>query len=339
MENLRTPCVRISMTPLLAILIFSCLFGCSSCEDSREKDALRIGLIPWAPFEYFFLAEQQGYFKELGVNVQLLEYQTLQDVRRAFERGHLDGIGCTLIEVAQVYVDSRRNLQVVYFTDDSMGSDVILANPPIHSVPDLKGRRVGVKVASLGIFVLAKALEQHNMSLSDVEIIPFEESEIVSKLKRHLVDAVVAFPPFSLEIERQSKVQQIFSTKELPGLLQSGLAFESSMIANRSEDIARVILAYEKAKQYAEQNPSAFDFMARREQIDAQALHQVFQSIHLIGLEEQDHWLGNDERMQTILEEIVQVLKAANQVPESADANITGWNAKPTNLALKMRRS
>lgn len=75
--------------------------------------ALRVGISPWPGFELIYLAQEQGYFREEGLEVRLLEFSSLSDTRRAYERGQVDIMACTVIEVLQAH-DQEIDAAVTY---------------------------------------------------------------------------------------------------------------------------------------------------------------------------------------------------------------------------------
>ena len=80
--------------PLYLLVLFSLFL--SSCSKTPPA-ALRIGINAWPGYEYLTLADQLGYYKDEGLKVKLIPFQTLADGRRAFEKGHIDIMAGTLI--------------------------------------------------------------------------------------------------------------------------------------------------------------------------------------------------------------------------------------------------
>jgi ABC-type nitrate/sulfonate/bicarbonate transport system substrate-binding protein len=79
---------RKAFCPLAALL--SCLAGCGSNEKP-----LRLGLNAWPGYEFLHLAEVRGFYKQRGVDVQLVEFGSLSDARLALERDQVDGLQAT----------------------------------------------------------------------------------------------------------------------------------------------------------------------------------------------------------------------------------------------------
>ncbi len=52
----------------------------------KSGPTLRVGLNPWPGYEVLFIAEHVDYFRDEGVAVRLIEFTSLSDCRRAYER-------------------------------------------------------------------------------------------------------------------------------------------------------------------------------------------------------------------------------------------------------------
>ena len=82
---------------LLAVL----LSGCSTSSKSQnEKMSLKFGLMPAVDSVPFLLAEKNGYFSELGLNVELQVFSNAQDRQSALQTNSIDGAITDLIAVA-----------------------------------------------------------------------------------------------------------------------------------------------------------------------------------------------------------------------------------------------
>jgi NitT/TauT family transport system substrate-binding protein len=100
---------------------------------------LRIGINAWPGYEFLYLAQEKGFFRDAGIDVRLVEFNSLSDARRAYEREQIDGLGTAIIEVLQAREVPDRHLQIVSVVDYSDGADVVLAKPAITDQATLRG--------------------------------------------------------------------------------------------------------------------------------------------------------------------------------------------------------
>jgi NitT/TauT family transport system substrate-binding protein len=269
-----------------SIIIFTLLstWGCYRTPPAL----LRIGLNTWPGYEFIFLAQEQGLFAQAGINVQLIEFPSLGDSRLAFERGQLDVMATTLSEVLL----ARENLQycppIVYVIDYSSGGDVILAQPSLTKIADLRGKRIGLELGSVNMYLLARALEKANLTLNDVILVPMTPDVMKYAFYNQTVDAVVTYPPLAVILQQTGQTQRLFSSQEIPQEIIDVLVVQTDVLATRIDELVAFIRAIEAAIQYSLTYPNkAYPLMAEREGISPQAfskiLSQQLQVIRLAG--------------------------------------------------------
>ena len=212
----------------------------AGCGNDREEP-IRLGANVWPGYEGIFLARTKGYTAE-GVPIELVEFGSLPDVRRAFERGQIDAMASTVIEVIQAREFSDRRPQVFLIADYSDGTDVILGAPEITSIANLRSRRVAAELASLGVFLLRRALETAGMSLDDITVVPIDQSEMRTALSTGHVEAVLPYPSISIDTSADGAVQ-LFSSSDISLEVVDVLSVYAALRETRQGDIAAIIRA------------------------------------------------------------------------------------------------
>ncbi|MBI1854182.1 MAG: ABC transporter substrate-binding protein, partial [Planctomycetes bacterium] len=221
----------------LLILAVPILAGCGP----EPAMPLRLGINSWPGYEVMYLAQEKGLFAAEGVNVRLVEYSSLGDTRRAFERGSVDGMLCTTVELLQARERSTRRPVAILMTDFSNGSDVILAREAVSSVADLRGKRVGVEVAALGPFLLSRALERAGLELADVSLVPMDQTDMPRAITEGRVDAVVAYPPASTETLRGGAIRTLFTSAEIPAEVVDVVVLDAAILERRALDAEAIV--------------------------------------------------------------------------------------------------
>ncbi len=275
---------QLSLYTLFAFLLTLLVSGCNQAPSTPIK----IGINAWPGYEFLYLAQEKGFYDELGVSVKIVEYGSLGDVRRGYERGNLDVMASTLIEVLQVKNNSNRKPMIFMVADFSDGGDVIVARNTIKSVPDLKGKRVGADTASLPIFMLARALDKHGLTLDDVEVVPLEQPEMEQAYDTNKIDAAVSYAPVSSRLASREDAGIIFTSKEIPGEVVDVVSVEETVLKERLEDVKKITMAWDKALKYMQTNPDdAKKIMAKREGISVQEFSDVLGDLYIVPIDEQ----------------------------------------------------
>ena len=116
-----------------------------------------------------------------------------------------DGIAMKLIASL-----SRESLQ-----GDFVTSFFVLADSPIKTVEDLKGKTISINgFSSAGELWLRTALERHGLTEQDVTVVPIAFPAMAQSLKSGRIDAGEFPQPFAAMAVKDIKVRTLFTSKE-----------------------------------------------------------------------------------------------------------------------------
>ena len=144
------------------------------------------------------IAEQRGYFKELGLDVEMIEPADPNDPPKLVAAGKLD---LAISYQPQLHIQVDQGLPVVRvgtLVSVPLNSLVVLENGPIKSISDLKGKKIGFSVGGFEEALLSGMLEKYNIKMTDVDLVNINFSLSPSLIAKK-VDAVIgAFRNFEL---------------------------------------------------------------------------------------------------------------------------------------------
>ena len=242
--------------PLRWSAVLLALCALAGCSPPTHPEPLTIGMSPWPGYELLYVAEARGYLRDEGVEVRFIDYPSLSDAREAFEWGQLDGFASTLIEVLQVRHSVDREPVIALVTDYSDGPDVVLARADVRNVAGLRGRRVGVELESVSLYLLARALQSADMSFHDVQIVGLPQGRMRRAVEQGAVDVVVTYPPVAYEIEQIQGMREVFSSRDVPRELVDVVSFERGVFEQRREELDALRRAWHRAVTYYRTDPS-----------------------------------------------------------------------------------
>ena len=179
------------MQIILKIIITSFLLLTSILANAKT-DKITIGL-DWfinpdhAPL---IIAEQRGYFKELGLDVEMIEPADPNDPPKLVAAGKLD---LAISYQPQLHIQVDQGLPVVRIgtlVSVPLNSLVVLENGPIKSISDLKGKKIGFSVGGFEEALLSGMLEKYNIKMTDVDLVNINFSLSPSLIAKK-VDAVI----------------------------------------------------------------------------------------------------------------------------------------------------
>lgn len=317
--------MRVWLLPILLIALLG-----AGCE--REPAPLRLAVSLWPGYEYLYLAEQEGLFAEAGVAVDLVSFGSLGDLRRAFERGQVDGMTSTLVELLQACDHVRRCGRAVLVTDWSHGADRIIARRDIGDVADLAGRPVGVEPATLGAYLLERALAEAGAP-GTARPVPIPSGEMAGALAEGRVDAVVIWPPTATRLAADPDLHTLFTSADLPGEIVDVVALDPAVIAARPDAVAGLIRAWQMALDFDRRHPErARALMARREGLTVAEFNAALADLKIVPLADQPALLAADGPVARTLIRIRDHLARAGRL--AADTPVDLVDGGPAQAAI-----
>lgn len=278
-----------------------------------ETTTLRLGINPWPGYEALFLADQYGLFRKHGLDVRLVEFTSVGDCLRGYQEGNIDAMASTLVEVALAEASSSIGKPVpVLVTDASYGADMILARETFSRMADLKGARIGVEPASLGIFILDRALAMNGMKRDDVILVPMGQEEMRHALASQAVSAVVTYSPYSVAISKDG-ARVIFTTREIPDEVIDVVSVNPEMLAKQPGMAAGIRAAWADAMSLIEsEREQSIAVMAARQRITPSEFIASLDGLTLIASKRQEELLSSSGQVQKSLVGVRNVLDAAD---------------------------
>ncbi len=233
-------------------------------SKSLYKEKITIGAETWPGYFPLYVAQEKGFFKEAGLDVEIRQYIGLGELSKDYQAGKMQGranITLDAVTEAQNGFDHR----IVMAIDYSNGSDAIVAKKEITSVQDFKGRRVGFEPNTLEEFLLGWALRENGMRLSDVIAVSGNPEETIRQLIAGSLDVAVSHEPFLSQVLGSDDFHKIYSSSDSPGLIMDVLTFRADFIEQYPDTVQAVITVYFKALAFYKTNPGeALAIIAKR---------------------------------------------------------------------------
>lgn len=226
-----------------------------------QAEPLKIGYSDWPGFTILEVAKQKGWFKEAGVDVDLVWFDYLPSLD-AFAAGKVDAVTVVATD-AMVNGANGAKSKIIALLDYSDGSDMIIGKPGVTSIKDLKGQKVGLEVSLVEHLLLLEALKRNDMSQSDVEIINTATNETPQTLASGKVAAIGAWYPVSGQALKQVPGStKLFTSADAKGLIYDVLAVNPVSYAKHKEEWAKVVKVFYKCVDYIYDTATRSDAVA-----------------------------------------------------------------------------
>ncbi len=307
------------MKPIVLRLIFLITLACvlPACR-CQSIDKFRMGINPWPGYELLWLAQVKGFYREEGLEVDLVEYSSLVDAQTAMGRGHLDVLCSTIVEVLLITLPDGTAPQVIMVPDYSKGADVILANKDL--VPDiraLKGKTIGLELGSLGQYMLTRALQQNQLQPGDVTVNGMDQLRLSEALQSDKIQAAISYPPVSVEILRQGKAHVIYSSNDLPGEILDAVSASPQTLQRISDLGPRMRRVWDRALKYLQEHPQeSIEIMAAHEKISTEEFRLALEGIELLPAQRQEYYYFTQGKLKEILSAVQKIMQDAGTIHE-----------------------
>ena len=130
--------IRKMVTVVSVLLVSVVIVGCSSEQaDVLTNDPITISMHLWPGYAHSFIAQEQGFFEDEGLDVELKLIESIPDNIANFLNGRADS-AFGLQSDAMLLAARGFELKIIYIADFSNGGDVIVSELDIESVAGLK---------------------------------------------------------------------------------------------------------------------------------------------------------------------------------------------------------
>ena len=187
---------------MLVRILLACLLAFGSATLARADDALkaRIGVLKLSSSAPVFIAQDKGYFRDAGLDIELTFFDAAQPIAVATTSGDID-FGVTAFTAGLYNLAGKGTLKVIggmsrekagypligYFASNKAYAD------GLKTPKDLAGKRVAVtQIGSSFHYSLGLLADRDGFKLSEIKVVPLQSlSNVAAALKGDTVDAAL----------------------------------------------------------------------------------------------------------------------------------------------------
>jgi NitT/TauT family transport system substrate-binding protein len=242
----------------------------------------------WPGWVAWQVAIDKGWLTaaKLDVKFEWFDYSASMD---AFAAGKVDGDLVTNGDALVTGAGGAKNVMIM-LTDYSNGNDMIIARPGIHTLQELKGRKVGIEIGLVEHMLLLNGLQKYGMSGDDVTLVNSKTNETPQVLASGQVDAIGAWQPNSgMAMKALPGSRPVFTSAQLPGLIYDVLMVSPASLAAHRADYIRLIAVWDRVVNYINDpntQPDAIQILAARVGLTPAQYQPLLAGTHLLGIAE-----------------------------------------------------
>ena len=251
-----------SMIHRLGLAALSAAAGLSMMA-SAEAGTIRLGMTTWVGYGPLFLARDKGFFKELGLDVELRIIEDASLYMAAIAAGELDGNASTIDEIMK-YRSPDFCFKAVLALDDSHGGDGVLVHDGVNSLKDLKGQQVGMNEGSVSQFWFNILLTREGMTEKDLQITNMTADDAAAAFIAGQIPAAVTWEPHLSLVRTKKQGKVLIDSSQTPGLIVDVVALTCDLIQKNPKDVEALNKGFYKAVEFIKTNPDeAYAIMAK----------------------------------------------------------------------------
>ncbi|MEU0791520.1 ABC transporter substrate-binding protein [Amycolatopsis sp. NPDC005961] len=191
---------RFAVLALVLALVSACSQrGGSGSGGTVEKPAIRVAIFSAVDLATFWLAQEGGYFKAEGLDVQADTGASGQEALTRMTNGQDD---LALSTYTLFFLAKNNGTDVKLIADATSASPrsnelVTVPNSPVKTVGDLNGKRIAISSKNAASDVLTRSvMRDHGVGFDKVQWVPMPLPDMGAALAQGRVDAAYQPEPF-----------------------------------------------------------------------------------------------------------------------------------------------
>jgi NitT/TauT family transport system substrate-binding protein len=193
--------VVVAVILVIAITLSSFFYLDSQKPYKGKVEAVTLGIYPSEYSSLIFIANDQGYFADNGIKLNLKNYTSGASAVKGMLNGEVD------IATASEFVvvnDAMKNESIYALGTVSKYLNLYLVartDLGIHSISDLVGKKIGVALGSSNQFYLGRFLDLNGINQKQVTLVNVNFVDTPNELANGTIDAAITFQPYIDQIQ------------------------------------------------------------------------------------------------------------------------------------------
>jgi ABC-type nitrate/sulfonate/bicarbonate transport system substrate-binding protein len=230
---------------MIAVLVCSGARSVFCAESAGSLTRVRMGLAARSTTSMpFFVAKERGFFREEGLDVELIVMQAIQTIQATMGKS-LQFASATGSAVSAAV--NGADIKVILAVTDRPSFDLI-AQPNITSVQQLRGKKIGTGgVGSLAEILSRRILIANNVRPEEVTILATGPSHVTYvSLKAKVIDAAPLQMPLTFTAQDEG-FRKLAAAGDVYQSVQGGLATTKAVLSEQPEMVTKVVRAMLRA--------------------------------------------------------------------------------------------
>jgi NitT/TauT family transport system substrate-binding protein len=205
--------VAVLITVLAALASAGCGSPAAAGSPSAEKPNLVIAAVPTASSAGLYIAQQEGFFRQAGLNVKIRSVRSDATVTSDLLNGSIDVLDGAYPGFIEAQVHGAGKFHILadgYAGAPNVDEIVVLPRSGITSARQLAGQTIAVSALdSIAALLMSSTLESVGVPPSKVHLVAMPFPAMPAALKAHRIDAAYEAEPYLSEAEVQAGAENL----------------------------------------------------------------------------------------------------------------------------------
>ncbi len=237
---------------LMVLVLMGGLIGCNKTADIQEERTLQIGLMPDIGMFPLLVAEEEGYFEDEQLDVELLVFKSAKDRDTALQSGQLNG---TMSDLLAVYFlnSSEIKVKATSITESRfllLGSQ----NSGITGLIELENMEIGLSVNTVIEYFVDSVLSDRGIKAKNISV---PQIPVRMELLRSGQMVAASLPDPLATVLTKSGASILADSREMK-IDPAVLIFTDKTINEQGDVLADLYRAYDKAVEAINKTPEKY---------------------------------------------------------------------------------
>lgn len=296
------------MKKIIAAMLSAALVCAPVTVSAEEAKDVTMAFCTWTGYSPMFIAQEQGYFEEAGINMDIQVIEDESTYAALITTGNVQFLATAQDPNIKMYANGADS-RFVLTMDASNGADGLVATGDIESLDDLAGKKLALDKSASSYYFFLTALEQgSSLTEDDIDVIDMgDTTEAGLAFMSGTVDAAIMWEPeLSEALETVEGAHALVTSADYPDTILDSLVVNTKYAEENPEVVDAVSQAWYKAVDFMNENPEeAYKMMASGfEEVSAEDVASDVEGLIFYG--EEENAALNDENSEASIYSISQ---------------------------------
>jgi len=231
-------------------------------DSSGDLEKIKIGYRGHLFYLPAYVAEAKGYYKEEGLDVELVKFDSTNQLVEAVINGNVDaGVGGVNALVPLTIEEKNKGLLKIFtlgYYDKKFDALLVRKNSDINTLSDLEGKTISTLPGSTAMTWMNLMIEEEG--LENINIVQTSPSQQLNALSSGSVDAIFVLEPL-ISIGEAKGISRVLvkspiTTYFMDKMLWETSVFSTDFVNKNPETAEKISNAIDKAIIFTNSNPN-----------------------------------------------------------------------------------